>query len=251
MSRKTPAGEFAALPRPTLSRRRFGGFLAAGAAWSLAKSPAKADGLVGGLMFTQVEVPFTIAQQGQPLRAGAQMTEPVLNRSKIPEVKAYRDFLDATKRKRQGPDGELDAVQTWVNGHVRTMSDYELYMRDDVWAPPLNTLTLGGDCEDIALVKRWGLVRLGFRPEDLALVVGLSTLQRPPQPHAVLGVRLAKGAYRLLDSLESRVLDGGDTSHFQPAYAVNEYGFWKVDQPGRDDGDYVRHAFERANAKQR
>ena len=246
MTRETLAGGPAAL-----SRRRLGGLLAAGAAWSLARSAAKAANTqVGALMFTQTEIPFTIAQLGEPLKAGAKMTEQVLNRSKVPEVKAYRDFLDATKRKALPPEGDLDAVETWVNGHVRTVSDYELYMRDDVWAPPINTLTLGGDCEDISLVKRWGLVRLGFAPKDLFLVVGLSTLQRPPAPHAVLGVRLNPTTYRTLDSLESRVTDAADTSHFQPAYAVNEFGFWKVDQPGRDDGDHVRRAFERANAKQ-
>jgi predicted transglutaminase-like cysteine proteinase len=201
------------------------------------------------LIFTKTDYPDFIMRRSRPLRESEILTAALLSYSDIPQVKAYREFLD--RKVRHLPKAEqLAALNTYVNRHVKQTSDYELYLRDDVWATPVNTLVVGGDCEDIALAKRWGLNRLGFPEADLYLVVGVTLTTTPPTGHAVLAVRLSANDVRVLDSLQSVILSP-DEAPFEPAYGMNMFGFWRVDTPGRAGEDYNQRALERALARQR
>ncbi|MBO9560191.1 MAG: transglutaminase-like cysteine peptidase [Caulobacter sp.] len=209
-------------------------------------SPAQA---ASNLIFTKTDYPDFILRRSKPLRESEVLTAPLLAGSDIPQIKAYRDFLDRKARGLSRAD-QLAAVNDYVNRHVKQTGDYDLYLRDDIWATPVNTLVLGGDCEDIALVKRWGLARLGFPEADVYLVVGVTLTTTPPTGHAVLAVRLSKSDVRVLDSLQNKIL-APDQAPFEPAYGLNVFGFWRVDTPGHAGGDYNQRALERALARQR
>lgn len=201
------------------------------------------------LIFTRTEYPDFILRRSKPLRESEILTSPLLASSDIPQVKAYRDFLDKKARHLSRAD-QLAAVNAYVNGHVKQTDDYQLYLRDDIWATPVNTLVIGGDCEDIALVKRWGLARLGFPETEVYLVVGVTLTTSPPTGHAVLAVRLSPNDVRVLDSLQVKVLPP-EQAPFEPAYGLNAFGFWRVDTPGHMGGDYNQRALERALVRQR
>jgi predicted transglutaminase-like cysteine proteinase len=201
------------------------------------------------LIFTKTDYPDFILRRAQPLRQSEILTAELLTRSDIPQVKAYRDFLD---RKARGLSrtAQLAAVNAYVNDHVKQMNDFDLYLRDDIWATPVNTLTIGGDCEDIALVKRWGLNRLGVPDAELYLIIGVTLTTTPPSGHAVLGVKAGEGDVWILDSLRNKVTRPAEST-LEPAYGLNAFGFWRVDTPGHVGDDYNQRALERALARQR
>jgi predicted transglutaminase-like cysteine proteinase len=213
----------------------------------MAQAPAALA--ASNLIFTKTNYPDFILRRAQPMRQSEILTAELLARGDIPQVKAYRDFLDNKARKLSRVE-QLAAINAYVNDHVKQARDYDLYLRDDIWATPVNTLVIGGDCEDIALVKRWGLARLGFNEADVYLIIGVTLTTTPPSGHAVLVVKVAEGEHLVLDSLRNRVTSP-DEAPFEPAYAVNVFGFWRVDTPGRAGDDYNQRALERALARQR
>lgn len=59
----------------------------------------------------------------------------------------------------------MQAVNTFVNKHIKYVPDQVLYKAKDYWASPQETIKhRAGDCEDIAILKYWILVRLGLQP---------------------------------------------------------------------------------------
>lgn len=147
-------------------------------------------------------------------------------------VKEYRAFIFKTENTVKDPVERVRLVHDFVNARVRPTPDYQLYLDRDVWAPPLNTITAGGDCEDIALLKRWCLAHLGWSLHDMKLLVGVSKIPATPEAHAVLLVETDQG-HLILDSLDARVRTPKTEDHFEPTYAVNENGFWEVRDPNR------------------
>jgi len=215
----------------------------------LTLTPCSSVQAASDLIFTKTDYPDFIMRRSRPFRESQILTAALLSSSDIPQVKAYREFLD--KKVRHLPKAEqLAALNSYVNRHVKQTTDYELYLRDDVWATPVNTLVIGGDCEDIALAKRWGLNRLGYSEADIYLVIGVTLTTTPPTGHAVLAVRLSANDVRVLDSLQSVILRP-DEAPFEPAYGLNMFGFWRVDTPGHAGGDYNQRALERALARQK
>lgn len=59
----------------------------------------------------------------------------------------------------------LQKVNGFVNKHIEFIPDWKLYKVKDYWAAPSETMKhMAGDCEDIAILKYWILVRLGLKP---------------------------------------------------------------------------------------
>ena len=75
------------------------------------------------------------------------------------------------------------AVNTSVNRSTRAVSDLRQYGDEEVWALPTS---LGGDCEDIALLKKRELIKRGIAPERLLIA---TVLDRNRGSHAVLVLR--------------------------------------------------------------
>jgi len=224
-------------------------------ALSCAAAQAPSDGnrldgdRLGRFTITKTARPPDVLARTNSVTQASLMTEAVIERGEIKEIRAYRDFLRKTARLSSKAD-QLTAVNDYVTRHVRVMADSNLYKGSDVWAPPINTLIIGGDCEDIALLKGWGLKHIGFPAKDLFLVVGVSSNVNPPEGHAVLVARLPDGEFFMLDNTDRRVQPFGEVKSFEPAYAVNSLGYWDVDDPNRSYGDFWRQAFHTSADRQ-
>lgn len=221
-------------------------------ALSCAAAPADTNRLVGNkvgrYVITQTKSPPDVLAKSEGLVQAELLTDAILEKSDIKQVRSYRDFLRKTARRESKYD-QLKAVNDYVSNNVMRVGDSNLYEGSDVWAPPINTLVLGGDCEDIALLKAWGLRYMGFSYKDLFLVVGVTSNTNPPEGHAILVARLPDGAFYVLDNTDPRVLALTEVTSFQPAYAVNRFGYWHIDDPTHDYGDTWRQAFKAAAAR--
>ena len=109
---------------------------------------------------------------------------------------------------------KLEAVNAYVNAHVRFVDDSIQFGAADRWLAPSDTLARGrGDCEDYAIAKRAMLRAAGFADKDLYLVV-LKDLSRRAD-HAVLVVRAA-GRFLVLDNGTDRIVDSADVRDYRP-----------------------------------
>jgi len=91
---------------------------------------------------------------------------------------------------------ELVAVNRQVNGRVKQVSDQQLYGVEEFWTRSTTDQNARGDCEDLALEKRFKLVEAGFDPERLFFAV---VYNRGAGLHTVLVARLDDGDF-VLDS---------------------------------------------------
>jgi predicted transglutaminase-like cysteine proteinase len=140
-----------------------------------------------------------------------------LDGAPAPEVRAIASAVAGL-----APLAQLDAVNDRVN-RVAARDDHENYGVDDYWATPQEFFRRGGDCEDYAIAKYAVLERLGWRADQMWLVVMRETLISPV--HAVLVVA-HDGALWTLDNLSSRVFEHGKVDFYRPSYSVNRYGRW-------------------------
>ncbi len=97
-------------------------------------------------------------------------------------------------------------INSNVNDTTPQVSDRDQYGRDNVWALPT---TRGGDCGDIAMLKKQRLVSAGVAPEDL-LIATVLDLHR--QNHAVLILRTNASDY-VLDNLVRPVKTWRETGY--------------------------------------
>ena len=105
------------------------------------------------------------------------------------------------------PDIDIAAaINRRVNRGVVEISDHVQYGRTDYWALPT---ARGGDCEDIALLKKMELIRAGFPPEHLLLATALT---RERVPHAVLVLRTEAGDF-VMDNLDDRIRSWSATGY--------------------------------------
>lgn len=123
---------------------------------------------------------------------------------------------------------QASEVNRLVNQLVVQRPDSPLEGGGDHWDAPLHTLHRGGDCEDLALLKRESLLALGWPEQRLAIVVGTSVRSHPDSAHVVLLVTLEGGAQLLLDSAEADVMPPRDNSNFTPDYAMTRTHVYRV-----------------------
>lgn len=108
----------------------------------------------------------------------------------------------------------LEAVNAYVNGHVKFTKDSRQFGVTDRWSNANETLSRGrGDCEDYALAKLAMLRRAGFAERDLYFVVLKDVARRAD--HAVLVVRSA-GRFLVLDNGTDRLFDSAQLSDYRP-----------------------------------
>jgi predicted transglutaminase-like cysteine proteinase len=138
---------------------------------------------------------------------------------------AWTTFLDSIRK--QPRRAQLSAVNQWANAkpYVEDIVNWHVA---DYWATPGEFIVRGGDCEDYAITKYFSLVRLGFSPDDLRIVivndVNLNAF------HAVLAVR-DEGTTWLLDNQLQQVVSMDVAVQYQPIYSLNEHGWWLHSMP--------------------
>jgi predicted transglutaminase-like cysteine proteinase len=105
---------------------------------------------------------------------------------------AARKFLDIVAQGR-GRTGlaQVGVINRAVNLAIAPESDIEQWGVDDLWSPPLETLTTGhGDCEDYAIAKYAALLRAGMSEDDVRLIIVQRRL--PDEEHAVAAARIGE-----------------------------------------------------------
>ncbi|HUI21017.1 MAG TPA: transglutaminase-like cysteine peptidase [Methylocella sp.] len=93
---------------------------------------------------------------------------------------------------------EIEWVNTWVNAHVKSVSDMDHWGVIDQWDYPTDGK---GDCEDYALFKRKILLLEGFPRQALLMTVAKDAHN---EGHAVLTVKTDAGEF-ILDNLNDEV----------------------------------------------
>ncbi|MCC6470294.1 MAG: transglutaminase-like cysteine peptidase [Alphaproteobacteria bacterium] len=117
---------------------------------------------------------------------------------------------------------QILAVNTYMNrrSYIEDLPNYGV---PDYWATPREFLTRDGDCEDYAIAKFMSLRTLGFKPDELRLVV-LQDLNLNVA-HAVLVV-YHEGKALLLDNQIRQVVETSQVRHYRPLYSINEQSWW-------------------------
>ena len=118
---------------------------------------------------------------------------------------------------------QLAAINEFAN-RFRYVLDQDNYGRSDYWAIPREFLTLGGDCEDYAIIKYFSLRQLGVPAESLRIVVVQDSNLRIP--HAVLAVYMPDGGILILDNQIREVISHTKISHYIPVFSLNERNWW-------------------------
>jgi predicted transglutaminase-like cysteine proteinase len=138
---------------------------------------------------------------------------------------AWTAFLDSLRA--MSPREQMQAVNQWANARPY-VEDIVNWGVADYWETPGQFLARGGDCEDYAIFKYFSLIRLGFSPDDLRVVVVNDTSLKAF--HAVLAVR-ADGETWLLDSQIAEVEPLAAAVQYAPIYSLNERGWWMHSTP--------------------
>ncbi|MGI9205057.1 MAG: transglutaminase-like cysteine peptidase [Woeseiaceae bacterium] len=129
------------------------------------------------------------------------------------------------------PDDQLKLVNRYVNKrrYRRDRSKLSLSVAEggqarlrNQWSTLLEFLKRGGDCEDYATAKYFLLRELGFRAEDMRVVVSFDRSVRAH--HAVLAIRQPDGSSWLLES-DNKILKSRQWG-YRFVYAINENGIW-------------------------
>jgi predicted transglutaminase-like cysteine proteinase len=101
---------------------------------------------------------------------------------------------------------DLVRVNTWVNEHIKPVTDMEHWGVVEQWDYPDDGK---GDCEDYALLKRRMLIQAGWPREALLMTV---VRERSGDGHAVLTVKTDKGEF-VLDNQVADVLLWSETAY--------------------------------------
>lgn len=117
---------------------------------------------------------------------------------------------------------QLVAVNEFAN-RFRYVLDQDNYGRSDYWAIPREFLTLGGDCEDFAIIKYFSLRQLGVSVDALRIVVVQDANLRIP--HAILAAYMPEGIL-VLDNQIREVILHTKISHYVPVFSLNERHWW-------------------------
>lgn len=129
------------------------------------------------------------------------------NLQKVPSFKSGNDY------------SKIEAVNKWVNNKIRYRNDI-----GDTWQSATATLSRGyGDCEDYAILKYHLLKKLGFKENQLFLVIGNNVDVR--QIHSVLVVKIGSDFF-VLDNLTNVVIQSKTDNGFKPMVSMNRNGSW-------------------------
>jgi predicted transglutaminase-like cysteine proteinase len=101
---------------------------------------------------------------------------------------------------------DLVRINTWVNEHVKPMTDLDHWGVVERWSYPDDGY---GDCEDYVLLKRKMLMQAGWPRQALLITVVRDT---KGEGHAVLTVKTDKGEF-ILDNQNEEIVVWPDTGY--------------------------------------
>lgn len=152
-----------------------------------------------------------------------------LKSCKNEHLSAWREFLAQAKFKPK--DQLLKEVNKFINTWPY-IEDAKNWKKSDYWASPIEFLDKSGDCEDYAIIKYVTLKELGFKSENMRIVVVMDKLRLIN--HAILVVYDNNNQAVVLDSLFDAVLPQQRILQYTPHYSVNEHAHWAHVMPIKD-----------------
>ena len=124
----------------------------------------------------------------------------------------------------QNPEDRIRAVNSYVNNNIAYSPDSMVWGRSDYWAAPGETFARGeGDCDDYAIAKFFALKMMGFKDNDMRIVILRDG--RKNEIHAVLSLNYNGSTY-ILDNQSEYVVQDTQISYYQPIYSLSEKGYW-------------------------
>jgi predicted transglutaminase-like cysteine proteinase len=137
-----------------------------------------------------------------------------------PILKHWRQIL--TTAAALPRDQRIKAVNDFFNRWPYKL-DRELYGVSEYWATPKEFMARSGDCEDYSIAKYFALRQLGFKKEELRIVILMDRIRGIG--HAVLAF-YDKDRILILDSLSNLILPHSRYKHYVPQYSMNETTRW-------------------------
>ncbi len=105
----------------------------------------------------------------------------------------------------------------------RYRADMENYGVSEYWASPAEFMSRSGDCEDYAVAKFFTLRLLGFRDDQMRIVIVADS--RRAISHVVLAV-YQDDEVLILDNLSNRLDRQESYPHYAARVSFNESGYW-------------------------
>ncbi len=142
------------------------------------------------------------------------------SRCKTPQQKAWRGLIRSASglsRKKK-----LDIVNRFFNKRPY-IPDSQVFGTSEYWATPAEFLSRSGDCEDFAIAKFFALRQLGFKNEEMRIVILWDEIRA--LGHAVLAVYNPSGTV-VLDNLSSLIVPHSRYKNYIPQYSMNETTRW-------------------------
>ena len=137
-----------------------------------------------------------------------------------PILKNWRQILTTAAALPRGQ--RIKAVNDFFNRWPYKL-DRELYGVSEYWATPKEFMARSGDCEDYSIAKYFALRQLGFKKEELRIVILMDRIRGIG--HAVLAF-YGKDQILILDSLSNLILPHSRYKHYVPQYSMNETTRW-------------------------
>lgn len=135
-------------------------------------------------------------------------------------LKAWRKIIEEAKPLSRAR--KLNAVNHYFNRWPYKF-DQEIYGTSEYWASPMEFMRRSGDCEDYAIAKFFALRQLGFRNDEMRIIILWDNIRA--LGHAVLAV-YEKDDILILDSLSSAILSHWKYRQYVPQYSMNETMRW-------------------------
>ena len=135
-------------------------------------------------------------------------------------LKHWREII--TKAAALPRGDRIKAVNDFFNRWPYKL-DSEVYGVSEYWATPKEFMTRSGDCEDYSIAKYFALRKLGFKKEEMRVVILMDTIRGIG--HAILAL-YTKDEILILDSLSNLILPHSRYKHYVPQYSMNETTRW-------------------------
>lgn len=124
---------------------------------------------------------------------------------------------------------KLKIINDYINSTIQYETDMQAWNQVDYWAPPLELLNNGsGDCEDFAIVKYYGLKKIGINSNKLRLVYVQykSYAEDIIQPHMVLSYTKENHQVLILDNLVNEIKTSDERKDLTPVFSFNDEGIY-------------------------
>lgn len=154
------------------------------------------------------------------------------NRFARERVAEWRDLVEDPANHALSDKEKLELVNTFFNSNVLFLNDIDLWQKNDYWATPLETLSIGGgDCEDYSIAKYFTLKELGVDEEKLRITY-VKAIELD-QAHMVLTYFETKRSVPLvLDNLIIDIEPASRRHDLVPVYSFNGAGLWLAKSRG-------------------